>query len=315
VRLLCCSPAPHGAFLASRLRSPGGALESRESFTQDSRSAVRARLYFRFVTRIIRRGALHASRQKTWRPRKRPSRGFEPFVMRRKPVDSRADRGMRAYVTSGCTANDDARRQHRACALRTHPVPLASSWLVADKRSEGHSRHAPHVGGDLGGMLRGTAGDACASLQASRPTVATRGSGVRRWSASQLTRTRDCEIAAAHGHRRFRYLEVAPGVPILRQAQDPYAASDATSIHDRGNMPTLLGLSKNPALALCVDTGPPSRDVFRQAVSRTAHFTLRSQGQRNFSPTALGTAMTALQRLATPAQCQRLTAPFSPATP
>jgi hypothetical protein len=80
---------------------------------------------------------------------------------------------------------------------------------------------------------------------------------VTRWSPSQLTGTRDCEIAAAHGHRRFRYPEVAPGVPILRQVQDPYAASDATSVHDRGNMPTLLGPSKNPALALCVDTGPP----------------------------------------------------------
>jgi hypothetical protein len=54
----------------------------------------------------------------------------------------------------------------------------------------------------------------------------------------------------------LRYPEVAPGVPILRQVQDPYAASDATSVHDRGNMPTLLGLSKNPALALCLDTGP-----------------------------------------------------------
>jgi len=273
VRLLCCSPAPHGAFLASRLRSPGGALESRESFTQDSRSAVRARLYFRSVTRIIRRGALHASRQKTWRPRKRPSRGFEPFVMRRKPVDSRADRGMRAYVTSGCTANDDARRQHRACALRTRPVPLASSWLVADKRSEGHSRHAPHVGGDLGGMLRGTAGDACASLQASRPTVATRGSGVRRWSASQLTRTRDCEIAAAHGHRRFRYPEVAPGVPIRRQAQDPYAASDATSVHDRGNMPTLLVSRRARRSRYAWIPGPP-RGMSSDRPSRGRHTSL-----------------------------------------
>src|SRR3984893_6256101 len=45
VQLLCCSPALHGACSASRLRSPGGALKSRESLTQDSRSAVKARLF------------------------------------------------------------------------------------------------------------------------------------------------------------------------------------------------------------------------------------------------------------------------------
>ena len=36
VRLLCCSPAPHGAYLASRLRSPGGALV-RESHSPKTR--------------------------------------------------------------------------------------------------------------------------------------------------------------------------------------------------------------------------------------------------------------------------------------
>jgi len=57
--------------------------------------------------------------------------------------------------------------------------------------------------------------------------------------------------------RRFRHPEVAPDAPILHQPQNRYAASDATSVHDRGNMTTLLGLLKNPALALRVDTGPP----------------------------------------------------------
>ena len=132
VRLLCCSPAPHGAYLASRVALPRGSAWSRESFTQDSRSAVKARRYFRSVTRIIRRGALHASRQKTWRPRERPSRGFRALIMRRKPVDSRADRGMRAYVTG----SDDARSAMRA-GYRLAPRRVASSRLAAHERREG----------------------------------------------------------------------------------------------------------------------------------------------------------------------------------
>src|ERR1700682_5084962 len=43
VRLLCCSPAPHGALLA-RDGVPVGTAQARESLTQDSRSAVKARL-------------------------------------------------------------------------------------------------------------------------------------------------------------------------------------------------------------------------------------------------------------------------------
>jgi len=41
---------------------------------------------------------------------KRPSRGSEPSVMRRDALESRADRGMRAYVTG----SDDARAKRDA---------------------------------------------------------------------------------------------------------------------------------------------------------------------------------------------------------
>src|SRR6266545_2618635 len=43
VRWLCCSPAPHGAYSA-RDGVPVGTAQARESLTQDSRSAVKARL-------------------------------------------------------------------------------------------------------------------------------------------------------------------------------------------------------------------------------------------------------------------------------
>jgi len=130
---------------------PWGSACSRESFTQDSRSAVKARRYFRSVTRIIRRGALHASRQKTWRPRERPSRGFEPFVMRRKPVDIGADRGMRAYVTSGAASARRAQSAAMRSALRPHDDVVrtrARGSRRTPARRPGAARTA--MGGDSG---------------------------------------------------------------------------------------------------------------------------------------------------------------------
>ena len=47
-------------YSASRLRSPGGALESRESLTQDSRSAVKARLLIPYGNHSARSVALLA---------------------------------------------------------------------------------------------------------------------------------------------------------------------------------------------------------------------------------------------------------------
>ena len=38
-------------------------------------------------------------------------------------------------------------------------------WLVADKRSEGHSRHAPHTRGIFGVGARMKVGGACVALQ------------------------------------------------------------------------------------------------------------------------------------------------------
>src|SRR5450631_2248249 len=72
---------------------------SRESLTQDSRSAVKARSIdplresFGEGRCTPRTAGVTAFT--------RPSRGFAPAVTRRNDLESRADRGMRAYVTSG----------------------------------------------------------------------------------------------------------------------------------------------------------------------------------------------------------------------
>src|ERR1700681_4578115 len=66
MRLVCCSPAPHVALLASRWRFPGEAL-SRESLTQDSRSAVKARSFDPSVDHSAKGVAPLA--KLAWRPR------------------------------------------------------------------------------------------------------------------------------------------------------------------------------------------------------------------------------------------------------
>ena len=115
---------------------------------------------FRSLTVIIRRRALRSSR--SWRewPRTRPSRGFEPFVTRRNALESRADRGMRAYVTSGDPLMTTLKPApcERATASRHVGWRAQGSRIRAD---EGLAQHAPHDGGALRVGLRGMAGGAC----------------------------------------------------------------------------------------------------------------------------------------------------------
>lgn len=67
--------------------------------------------------------------------------------MRRDALETRADRGMRAYVT----CSDDARAKRDAYALRPHATScVRARWLEAHERREGLAQHAPPVGGDLG---------------------------------------------------------------------------------------------------------------------------------------------------------------------
>jgi hypothetical protein len=156
-RLVCCSPAPRGALLASRWRFPGEAL-SRESLTQDSRSAVKARSFDPSVDHSAKGVAPVA--KLAWRPRERPARGFERFVTRRNALESRADRGMRAYVTGG---------DHR-------------QWTTRAMRRCVRATASRHVGWRAQGSQH-TSG-ANASCSTYRMVVALCGSGSGGWRAT-----------------------------------------------------------------------------------------------------------------------------------
>ena len=69
---------------------------------------------------------------------RRPSRGSEPLVMRRDALESRVDRGMRAYVTSGLVPT---RAKRHACALRPHAIVCRARWLATHERREGLRAH------------------------------------------------------------------------------------------------------------------------------------------------------------------------------
>src|ERR1700680_112675 len=74
-------------------RSPGST-QSRESLTQDSRSAVKARLFDPLRESFGEERC--APRGDGVMAFKRPSRGLRPFVMRRNGLERRRDRCMRA---------------------------------------------------------------------------------------------------------------------------------------------------------------------------------------------------------------------------
>ena len=177
---------------------------------------------FRSVTRIIRRRALRSSRQKTWRPRERPSHGFRAFVMRRNPVDSGADRGMRAYVTSGCTANDDARATRGARAQRPHAMACGELKARGTRAARRSCTHAPPVGGTLGvGLGNGRRRLRCSA-----------GARQLRW---QRSGTRGRALRRATTLRRSRHPEVAPGRTDPASSAEPVRRLGRVSVRDRGN--------------------------------------------------------------------------------
>ena len=181
----------------------------------------------------------------------------EPSITRRGALDKRADRGMRAYVTG----SDDARRAcERAVRERSGSRHIALGELDGSPHASGvkprASRTARWRRSRVG--LRGTAGDACASLQAPPPKVATLRAARTRWSPSYLTGRATANRSRARTPRRSRHPEVAPGVSIPRQAREPLRRSRRVSVRDRGNENNIArSLSKNPALASSANTGPP----------------------------------------------------------
>ena len=80
--------------------------------------------------------------------------------MRSDALESRADRGMRAYVTG----SDDARAKRDAYAPRPHATScVRARWLAAHERREGHCARTAHQAA-ISGRARMDAGDACAVL-------------------------------------------------------------------------------------------------------------------------------------------------------
>src|ERR1700675_1130235 len=79
-----------GRFVGVAIECVPGSVHSRESLTQDSRSAVKARSFDPSVDHSAKGVAPLA--KLAWRPRERPSRGVERFVTRRNALESGADR-------------------------------------------------------------------------------------------------------------------------------------------------------------------------------------------------------------------------------
>ena len=137
----CCAARQRCTALCWRRDgAPPGERQSRESLTQDSRSAVKARLFDPLRESFGEERC--APRGDGVMAFKRPSRGFRAFVMRRNPLESRADGGMRAYVISGGPLMTT--RKPAPCVRAT------ACW----RRSLG--------------VARMKAGDACVVLQARR---------------------------------------------------------------------------------------------------------------------------------------------------
>jgi hypothetical protein len=160
---------------------------------------------------------------------------------------------MRAYVTGG--ASNDA--QTSAMRARYGPTPrrVASSRLAAHERREGFAQHAPPVaaisglGSDEGRRrLRFSAGAAATQVAT---LMAAGGATV----PVVLTGTR--ETARARTVAPLRYLEVAPDVSILRQAQTATSLRDAFASPTEATDNVAWSLLKNPALTSSMNTWPP----------------------------------------------------------
>ena len=141
----------HGALLASRWRFPGEAL-SRESLTQDSRSAVKARLFDPLRESFGEERC--APRGDGVMAFKRPSRGLEPAVTRRNAAQTQ--RGGRCARTSLAVTT----RARSAMRTRYGLTPRRACELDGSQHTSGAKAfaHAAHGGGDLGVGLRRTAG-------------------------------------------------------------------------------------------------------------------------------------------------------------
>ena len=192
--------------------------------------------------------------------------------MRRDALETRADRGMRAYVTG----SDDARVKRDAYALRPHATScVRARWLAAHERREGHCARTAQQA-VISGRAQGTAGDVCVSLQASPPKVATQGQRGTRWSPSY--RRGRAKEARARTVALLRYVDVAGcTAPRLARGGTLLRTSRPSRPEQRNNVarssegqtfttgmnawPGLLGACAGPNVATCGTTSPQTPTI------------------------------------------------------
>jgi hypothetical protein len=116
--------------------------------------------------------------------------------------------------------------------------------------------YAPHDGGAHGVGLSGMVGDACVSLQAPPPKVATQVSGGRDGPRRIDGDARTKHQVRAWTPRRSHRPEVAPDVAILRQAQNRYVASDALASMTEATRQHRSVSRRTRRSRSSVDTGP-----------------------------------------------------------
>ena len=242
------------ALLASRWRFPGEAL-SRESLTQDSRSAVKARLFdplresFGEERCALRGAGVNDLERGHHVGLSASSREGTPLKAAPIVVCARTSLAVAPLV-------DDARSAMGARYGLT-PRRVASSRLATHERREGLRAARTARWRRSPGRAQGDGGDACVSLQAPPPKVATQVSGgrdaPRRIDGDARTKHR----VRARTPRRSHHLEVAPDVAILRQAQNRYVAKDAFASKTEATNHVAWSFLKNHALTSSVNAWPP----------------------------------------------------------
>ena len=167
---------------------------------------------------------------------RRPSRGSEPSVMRGDVLESRADRGMRAYVTSGLVPTR-AKRQARATASR-HGVRASS--MARSTRAARRPLCTRRLLAAISGRLRGRRATSAFLCRHRRLRWQLRVSGgrdgPRRYDG-------DARRKHAHGQSRCSATLTLPDVPlhVWRGAVRCYGRVRRP---DRSNETAFLGLLK-----------------------------------------------------------------------
>ena len=192
------------------------------------------------------------------------------------------------------------------CARDTasrHVVCSRARWLGTRAAREPHAARTARRRRSRGGA-QGTAGDACALCSHHRLRCQRSGQRGDAMVRVVLTGTRDCEIAAANGHRAdpaILRLHQTYRSSAERRTGTPLQTLQASTTEATDNI--ARSLSKNSALAFKRGHRATPRGMSSDRPSRGRPVaTPPSQGRRNFSRTVLWTAIATLQRLATLAQ-------------